>query len=124
MNQIPIFPLLLKSEEVRNLISNDDGMLRAFKFGFVDEDVRMPYVVLQSASGNPFNNISDRPSGDRIILQIDVYDTDPDVVERLAQAVRYAIELNCNVVSYRDIDQDPEDKSFHIGFDTSWILTR
>lgn len=124
MNQIPIFPLLLKSEEVRNLISNDDGMLRAFKFGFVDEDVRMPYVVWQSASGNPFNNISDRPSGDRIILQIDVYDTDPDVVEQLAQAVRYAIELNCNVVSYRDIDQDPEDKSYHIGFDTSWILPR
>lgn len=124
MNQIPIFPLLAQSDEVRSLISNDDGTLRAFKFGFAGDEVQMPYVVWRNITGSAFNNINDRPSGDQIIVQIDVYDTDPDIVDQLAQAVRYAIELNCSVSSYRDIDQDPDDKSYHIGFDVIWVLIR
>jgi len=124
MNEIPIFPLLAQSDEVRSLISNDDGTLRTFQFGLVDEAAEMPYVVYKTITGTSFNTISDRSSGDRVILQIDIYATDPIVVKDIEKAVRHAIELNCYVVSYRDVDRDPVDHSYHIGFDTSWILTR
>ncbi|MEW5968631.1 MAG: DUF3168 domain-containing protein [Pseudomonadota bacterium] len=124
MNIPPIFPLLAQSPDVTNLISNPDGTIRAFRFGLADEGTEMPYVVWRNISGTSDNNIDDRPNGDQVVLQIDVYGADDEIVDKLAKAVRYAIELDCNVISYRDIDQDPITADYHIGFDVMWLLAR
>jgi len=124
MNVPPIFPLLAQSPDVKNLISNPDGTIRAFRFGLVDEGTEMPYIVWRNMTGSSDNNIDDRPNGDQVVIQIDVYGTDDEVVDKLAKAVLYAIELDCNLTSYREIDEDPITAEYHIGFDVMWLLPR
>lgn len=118
---IPLFPLLAQCEQVTDLIKAD-GIIRAYQFGVAPEEPTFPYLTWQGVGGSPFNNLDARPSGDRIITQIDLYDTDSDRIYDLFKAVRYAIELDCNVTAIRDMTKDPTTGVYHIGLDVMFTL--
>ncbi|MDR8320426.1 DUF3168 domain-containing protein, partial [Acinetobacter baumannii] len=49
---------------------------------------------------------------------------DEDVVDQVAEAIRFAIELDCYVVRYGEADKDPVTGMPHYSFDVSWIVNR
>lgn len=118
---IPLFPLLVQCEQVTDLIKAD-GIIRAYQFGVAPEEPTFPYLTWQGVGGSPFNNLDARPSGDRVITQIDLYDTDSDRIDNLMKAVRYAIELDCNVTAIRDMSKDAKTGVYHIGLDVMFTL--
>ncbi|MHA3083736.1 tail completion protein gp17 [Acinetobacter sp. ANC 5383] len=122
MSHPNIFQLLAADQLVKNLVQDSSGIIRTWAFGAAPDDPKLPYVVWQTVSGSTFNNIDDRPSGDRLIIQFDCYSTDIDEIEKLKDAVRHAIELNCNIVSLRDVSHDAITGIYHIGFDVIWIV--
>lgn len=117
----PVFQLLAKCERVTDILKAD-GIVRAWSFGVAPDEPELPYVTWQNVSGTAFNNLDDRPSGDQVTIQFDIYDTDDERLIELARAVRYAIELDCNVTSIRNVERDPTNGVFHIGFDVVWVL--
>ena len=117
----PIFSLLAQCDRVTKLLEAD-SIVRAWSFGVAPDEPQLPYVTWQNVAGTALNNLDDRPSGDQVVIQFDVYDTDDERLIEIAQAVRYAIELECNVTSIRDVSKDPTTGVFHIGFDVMWIL--
>ncbi|MDR8423699.1 DUF3168 domain-containing protein, partial [Acinetobacter baumannii] len=70
------------------------------------------------------SSLDSRPVSDSAIVQIDVYATDEDVVDQVAEAIRFAIELDCYVVRYGEADKDPVTGMPHYSFDVSWIVNR
>lgn len=117
----PIFLLLAKCDQVTNMIQAD-GIIRAYQFGVAPEEPTFPYVTWQGVGGSPFNNLDDRPSGDRTLTQIDIYDTQSDRIYDLVKAVRYAVELECNVTAFRDLSKDATTGVYHIGIDVMFVL--
>lgn len=117
----PIFSLLAQCDRVTNLLEAD-GIVRAWSFGVAPDEPQLPYVTWQNVSGTAFNNLDDRPSGDQVTIQFDIYDTNDERLIELARAVRYAIELDCNVTSIRNVERDPANGVFHISFDAMWVL--
>lgn len=118
---IPLFPLLAQCEQVTDIIQAD-GIVRAYQFGVAPEEPTFPYLTWQGVGGSPFNNLDARPSGDRVLTQIDLYDTDSERIDDLMKAVRYAIELDCNVTAIRDMSKDATTGVYHIGLDVMFTL--
>ena len=79
-------------------------------------------MTWQTISGDSNSNLDSRPVSDNAIIQIDVYATDEDVVDQVAKAIRFAIELDCYVVRYGEADKDPVTGMPHYSFDVSWII--
>ncbi|EPF6070498.1 hypothetical protein J671_2262 [Acinetobacter sp. 1130196] len=123
MIDVPIFKLARADPAVKALLESD-GILRVWKFGSAPDEPQAPYVTWQTISGDSNSNLDSRPVSDNVIIQIDVYATDEDVVELVAEAIRYAIELDCYVVRYGEADKDPVTGMPHYSFDVSWIVNR
>ncbi|HCE4018589.1 DUF3168 domain-containing protein [Acinetobacter baumannii] len=123
MIKVPIFKLARADPAVKALLESD-GILRVWKFGQAPEQPEAPYVTWQTITGDSNSSLDSRPVSDRVIIQIDVYATDEDVVEQVAEAIRYAIELDCYVVRYGEADKDPVTGMPHYSFDVSWIINR
>lgn len=123
MIDVPIFKLARADPAVKALLESD-GILRVWKFGSAPDEPQAPYVTWQTISGDSNSNLDSRPVSDNVIIQIDVYATDEDVVELVAEAIRYAIELDCYVVRYGEADTDPVTGMPHYSFDVSWIVNR
>ena len=123
MIDIPIFKLARADPAVRALLESNN-ILRVWKFGQAPEQPEAPYVTWQTIAGDSNSSLDSRPVSDRVIIQIDVYATDEDVVEQVAEAIRYAIELDCYVVRYGEADKDPVTNMPHYSFDVSWIVNR
>ncbi|MFH4175996.1 DUF3168 domain-containing protein, partial [Acinetobacter baumannii] len=88
-----------------------------WKFGSAPEQPEAPYVTWQMITGDSNGNLDSRPVSDNAVIQIDVYATDEDVVDQVAKAIRYAIELDCYVVRYGEADKDPVTGMPHYSFD-------
>lgn len=99
-------------------------MERVWRFGSAPEQPETPYVTWQIISGDSNSSLDSRPVSDSAIVQIDVYATDEDVVDQVAEAIRFAIELDCYVVRYGEADKDPVTGMPHYSFDVSWIVNR
>ncbi|MGQ0755050.1 tail completion protein gp17 [Acinetobacter baumannii] len=123
MIDVPIFKLARADPGVRALLESNN-ILRVWKFGSAPEQPEAPYVTWQMITGDSNGNIDSRPVSDNAIIQIDVYATDEDVVDQVAKAIRYAIELDCYVVRYGEADKDPVTEMPHYSFDVSWIVNR
>ncbi|HAB72170.1 tail completion protein gp17 [Acinetobacter nosocomialis] len=123
MIDVPIFKLARADPAVKALLESD-GILRVWKFGSAPDEPQAPYVTWQTISGDSNSNLDSRPVSDNVIIQIDVYATDEDVVELVAEAIRYAIELDCYVVRYGEADTDQVTGMPHYSFDVSWIVNR
>lgn len=123
MIDVPIFNLARADPAVTALLESN-GILRVWKFGHAPDDPQTPYVTWQTISGDSNSNLDSRPVSDNAIIQIDVYATDEDVVDQVAKAIRFAIELDCYVVRYGEADKDPVTGMSHYSFDVSWIVNR
>ncbi|AWL19450.1 DUF3168 domain-containing protein [Acinetobacter nosocomialis] len=123
MIDIPIFKLARADPNVRALLESNN-ILRVWKFGQAPEQPEAPYVTWQTIAGDSNSSLDGRPVSDNVIIQIDVYATDEDVVEQVAEAIRYAIELDCYVVRYGEADTDQVTGMPHYSFDVSWIVNR
>ncbi|PPC16987.1 hypothetical protein AbaHC9436_15810 [Acinetobacter baumannii] len=123
MIDVPIFKLARADPAVKALLESD-GILRVWKFGSAPDEPQAPYVTWQTISGDSNSNLDSRPVSDNVIIQIDVYATDEDVVDQVAKAIRFAIELDCYVVRYGEADKDPVTGTPHYSFDVSWIVNR
>lgn len=86
----PIFELLKAAPAVTAIIGVTP--MKAYRHGAVPQGTVAPYVVWLVVGAAPENNLSDRPPADRIITQVDCYDTTDAGVEALAVAVRDALE--------------------------------
>lgn len=123
MIDIPIFQLAKADPVVTGFLEKDD-ILRVWKFGSAPDDAEAPYVTWQTITGDSNSSLDGRPVSDNVIIQIDVYATDEDVVDQVAKAIRFAIELDCYVVRYGEADKDPVTGMPHYSFDVSWIVNR
>ncbi|EXT35563.1 hypothetical protein J809_2692 [Acinetobacter sp. 25977_6] len=123
MIDIPIFQLAKADPVVTGFLEKDD-ILRVWKFGSAPDDAEAPYVTWQTITGDSNSSLDVRPVSDNVIIQIDVYATDEDVVDQVAKAIRFAIELDCYVVRYGEADKDPVTNMPHYSFDVSWIVNR
>ncbi|WP_198077804.1 tail completion protein gp17 [Acinetobacter calcoaceticus] len=123
MIDVPIFKLARADPEVKALLESN-GILRVWKFGRAPDEPQTPYVTWQTITGDSNSNLDSRPVSDNAIIQIDVYATDDDVVDQVAKAIRFAIELDCYVVRYGEADKDPVTGMPHYSFDVSWIVNR
>jgi hypothetical protein len=97
---------------------------RIFPFGQAPQTVAKPYVVYQWIGGDPFNMLNCRPDADRASLQVDVYGLTTQSTTTVAKAIRYAIELDSYVTSYRGDMRDEETKLYRTSFDVDWIVDR
>ncbi|EOZ9467699.1 DUF3168 domain-containing protein, partial [Acinetobacter baumannii] len=115
---------LARADPAVKALLESDGILRVWKFGSAPDEPQAPYVTWQTISGDSNSNLDSRPVSDNAIIQIDVYATDEDVVDQVAKAIRFAIELDCYVVRYGEADKDPVTGMPHYSFDVSWIVNR
>jgi hypothetical protein len=97
---------------------------RIYPFGSAPQSVVKPYVVYQWIDGDPFNTLNCRPKADRAVLQVDVYGTTAQSSTDVAEAIRYAVELDCHVTSYRGTDREPDTLLYRTGFDLNWLVNR
>jgi len=123
MIDIPIFKIAKADLAVRSLLESN-GILRVWSFGKAPEQPEAPYVTWQTITGGSNNNLDSRPDSDSVIIQIDIYATDDDVVDQVAKALRFAIELDCYVVRYGESDEDSVTGMPHLSFDVSLIVNR
>jgi len=97
---------------------------RIYPFGNAPQDVAKPYVVYQWIGGDPFNMLNCRPDADRAELQVDVYGLTQTSSTDCAKAIRYAIELDSYIGSYRGTDREEDTKLWRTGFDVTWLVKR
>ncbi|MFD2404910.1 hypothetical protein ACFSVK_02545 [Azorhizophilus paspali] len=72
----------------------------------------------------PYNNLNCRPGGARYRIQIDVYADSESSARAVADAIEYAIELDCHVASYNGEYRDPHTMNYRSSFDVTWIEQR
>lgn len=97
---------------------------RIYPFGTAPQDVTKPYAVYQWVGGAPFNMLNCRPDADTTSLQVDVYAPTQAASTAIAKAIRYAVELQCYITSYRGNLRDEETKLYRTSFDLDWLVNR
>lgn len=100
---------------------------RIGRHGEIAQTEARPYIVWQIVTGQPYDNLSDSPCGDFTSVQIDCYcggDNGDGDVQRLALAVRAALDaaLICNRVVIDN--RDPETKLYRVGIEADFIDQR
>ena len=94
---------------------------RIFRHGEAPQGVGMPYVTWHLVSGSPANTLADAPRVDEHIVQIDCWSRGDSEVERLAAAVRDAIELRHHMTGVTSNNRDPETGRYRLGLQfTFW----
>lgn len=118
----PFFQVCKADPTVQALLG---GVLpRIYPFGEAPQSVAKPYVVYQWIGGDPFNTLNCRPGADRAGLQVDVYGLTQTSSTDVAKAIRYAVELQCNLTSYRGTERETDTKLWRTGFDLTWLVNR
>jgi hypothetical protein len=114
-----LFPLLRDAAAVTAIIGTNP--VRFYRHGFAPQGVVAPYVTHRSISLAPLNALSGLPLADAGRQQISCWSdnegTGSTGVERLARAVRDAIEPRWDVLDIRDMGRDPETGRFRIDLD-------
>lgn len=118
----PFFTVCKADPTVRALLGG--ALPRIYPFGGAPQNVAKPYAVYQWIDGNPFNTLSDRPKADRAVLQVDVYGTTAASSTAAAEAIRYAVELDCHITSYRGTIREEETQLYRSGYDLNWLVQR
>lgn len=118
----PFFTVCKADSTVQALLGGTTP--RIYPFSAAPQNVAKPYAVYQWIDGNPFNTLNCRPDADRAVLQVDVYGSTAKSSTDAAEAIRYAVELDCNITSYRGTDREPETQLYRTGFDLNWLVNR
>lgn len=118
----PIFKVCAAAPAVTALLGA--APTRLYPFGDAPQGVSKPYAVWQVISGSPLNYVNGRPDTDRYGLQVDVYADTGDSAEKVASAIRHAIELQANVTGFNPDVRDPATKNYRKSFDVAWLVNR
>lgn len=118
----PFFQVCKADPTVQALLGG--ALPRIYPFGEAPQSVAKPYVVYQWIDGDPYNTLNCRPKADRAVLQVDVYATTTQSSTTVAEAIRYAVELDCHITSYRGTNREPDTLLYRTGFDLNWIVNR
>jgi hypothetical protein len=118
----PFFVVCKADATVQALLGG--ALPRIYPFGAAPQNVAKPYVVYQSAGGFPLNMLNCRPDADSQDLQIDVYGLTQASSTAVAEAIRYAVERDCNVTNYRGTIREEETLLYRTGFDLTWLVDR
>lgn len=119
---VPFFTVCKADPTVQALLGG--ALPRIYPFSQAPQDVIKPYVVYQWVGGAPFNMLNCRPDADSSDLQIDVYGLTSQSSTDVAKAIRYAVELNCNITSYRGTTREDDTKLYRTSFDLTWLVNR
>lgn len=118
----PFFQVCKADPTVQALLGG--ALPRIYPFGEAPQAVAKPYVVYQWVNGSPFNMLNCRPDADSADLQVDVYGLTQASSTDVAKAIRYAVELQCNLTSYRGTERETDTKLWRTGFDLTWLVNR
>lgn len=129
----PLFATLNASSAVKAIFGTTP--LRAYSFGDAPAKGAVgyatPYVVFQTISGNPENNLSTTPDMDGWDVQIDVYANNTGAggngvtnARNGARAIRDALEPVCYVTSWNGEFRDTDTQLFRYSFTVSFLTAR
>lgn len=125
MNNAPFFEIVSASAAVKAIFGSDP--VRIFPFDYAQtkgDKLTKPYATFRLTGGEPDNNLSDRPKSDTIDLQIDVYGRQVDDTRNAANAIEYAIELDCHIMRIMNEQIDGQTKLYRTTFLTQWFVSR
>lgn len=122
MSYPPVFATVRQSPAVLTLLGS--ATTRVWPFGQGPQAPAKPYVVWQAVGGSPENYLGDRPDADQYTIQFDVYADTAASARQVGDAIRDAIELECNIVSWRGESRDTETQLYRISFDADWVVNR
>lgn len=107
-----VFPLLANSVECVHLLGSP---LRVYRHGDAPQNVKTPYVTWSLQSGSPENHLDgDSPKVDNFTVQIDCWSDDDAEIEKLATAVRDAVELQNQMIGYGPNNRDPATMRYRV----------
>lgn len=119
---VPFYTVCKADPTVQALLGGTSP--RIYPFGEAPEQVAKPYAVYQWVGGSPYNMLNCRPDADQASLQVDIYALTPKSSTDAAEAIRYAIELESYITSYRGTDREEQTKLYRTSFDVDWIVNR
>lgn len=119
---VPFYTVCKADAAVLALLGSPEP--RIYPFGQAPQTVAKPYVVYQWVGGAPFNMLNCRPDADSSDLQIDIYGLTSQSSTDVAKAIRYAVELDCNITSYRGTTREDDTKLYRTSFDVTWLVNR
>lgn len=108
----PVFQLLKASDDVKAIVGQNPP--RIYRHDDAPQDVQRPYVSWFVIDAQPENNLSDPPPTDRMPVQVDCWHPTEAGIERLAKAVRDAIEPSAHMTGMPVNGRDRETKLYRI----------
>ncbi len=97
---------------------------RIYAFDDKPQDVGGPYITWFSPGDQPYVHLSGAPVSDFTSIQIDCYGIDQSIVDRLAGAVRSALDSARKVNRLIVNTREPDTKLYRIGFEADFIENR
>jgi len=125
MNDAPFFTLAAADSGVQAIFGVNPTRIFPFDYAVTKGDLlTKPYAVFQLTGGVPTNNLSARPDSDSIDLQVDIYGTTVSETREAANAIEYAIELNCHITRVMSEKIEGATKLYRTTFITEWFVDR
>lgn len=125
MNNAPFFEIVSADAGVQAIFGVNPCRIYPFEYAQTKGDkLTKPYATFQLSGGGPANNLSQRPDSDMIDLQIDVYASTVADTKAAADAIEYALELNCHIMRLLTGTIEPETKLYRSSFITQWHVNR
>lgn len=118
----PVFQTLKASADVKAIVGTNPP--RVYRHGNAPQDTTRPYIAWGLVFGDPQNNLSDLPPGDRMTVQVDCYHPTDSGIEAMAQVVRDAIEPVAHMTGVNVDLREPETKLFRISMTFDFITSR
>lgn len=97
---------------------------RLYPFGEAPQPVTLPYAVWQVVGGFPENFLGEAPDADTYSVQVDVYAANAAQARNAARAIRDAVQLRANIVSWNGESRDNDTKNYRVSFSVDWIVRR
>lgn len=118
----PIFTTAAQDAAVQSALGVSPT--RFYPFGEAPQGTEETYAVWQTITGLPENYLNQTPDLDRYAVQVDVYAATVDEARAAAQALRDAFEQSAHITAWRGEEREPETRSYRIGFDVEWFVSR
>lgn len=115
----PIYAILYPSAALRVALGDP---LRLYP-GVARQAEMRPYLVYQSR-GTPEQFLSQPSDNDSVVVQLDIYATDRDQAEQIAELVRQVIEKVAYVVAFNEFPRDNATNLSRFSLDAEFRVSR
>ncbi|ENU80013.1 hypothetical protein F975_01765 [Acinetobacter sp. ANC 3789] len=111
---IPVFNVLNANTDVAALVAD-----RIYK-DLAPENTQYPFVTWFITGGEPFNDIDEPATVDRLHLQVDCYGKNESEAYAVYKAVRSALKYQCNISGFVNTGIPPQG-SRSMSFEAVWL---